>query len=180
MSDVMSPRLVLCAKDPDGAPSFPATVDDSGTLRRLFRGAPRPLDMGGYPAREYRDGDGDLVFVLQRLAVSTTRVLALVWVPSSARNSHPTIYQRIGAALIAAGVVLRSWGCVLASDGTFEIPLLEADGTAAGVAVKAAWPAGWRRYLAGEHPAIIDPTTGAVTSPQVGPSGPCILGSVLA
>lgn len=115
----------------------------------------------------------DRVFVVQRIAASgsgsTRRVLAVVYTPGLARDAQAPF-----AALVAdLGVdVVKSWPVVLVN-GALTVPTLEADATAVGVAVKAAWPAGWRVLLA------TDPQ-GSMGEPAGPPTGPRIIASVLA
>lgn len=182
MGSLMSPVLAVLAKDGTGKAVFPTTVDNAGKAYVLSRGQPYALDMSGFPAREYRGGDGGVLFVVQQLAVAGARVLVALWVPSNAKDDQPALYKQLASALSSSGAVQALWPSVYQSDGVFEFPSLESDAGAIATAVKGAWPAGWRRYLdkAGEHPAVIDPTTGTVTSAAVGPTGVCILGCVLA
>lgn len=115
----------------------------------------------------FRRSDGR-VFVVQRVAAQgsggTRRMLAVVYTPGATRDAQGPF-----AALVAdLGVdVVKSWALVLHTDGTLRVPALVADGTAVGVAVKAAWPAGWR----------VRRVTDLEGDP---PTGPLMIGEVLA
>lgn len=149
----MCARLVLFKVDAEDREAIQASAYDGEVERQ-----------GAFTT--FRRSD-DRVFVVQRIAASgsggTRRVLAVVYTPGSTRDAQAPF-----AALVAdLGVdLVKSWPVVEAADGTIRVPALVANGTAVGLAVKAAWPAAWRVALPGDADGV--------------PTGPLMLGEVLA
>jgi hypothetical protein len=152
-----------------GVPTMPTTITVSGQIVRLHDGKPRPIDIGGFPALEYRTAAGDRLFVIMRVAnVSAsgrTAMVAIAWFPTSALQAARDFWDQIEPQLTP---LIQSWPCALAADGSVLVTALEAAAGPAATAAKSVWPANWRVLLP--------------TDPQPGgpPTGPRIVGAVLA
>lgn len=169
---VMAARIVVIAKDSGTEAQFPATITVSGVVTTIWDRMD-VTSVGGYPTRVYTSAGGSLI-AIQRIAVSGTRVLCVVWAPAGARDALSTWLQRVMSADDAATRVLAQWAIVVDGSGNLTSPALEADAGALATAVKALWPAGWRVLLAGDAG---DPRNGV---PATGPSGARCIGAVLA
>lgn len=173
MGSVMAPRIVLLVADADDGARMPANVGGDA----IHDGNPQPINVGGYPGREYR-GTG-LVLVVVKLAAATVAtkrvVLVLAWLDADDRQDAlgriPAFLGRLGADVVA------QWPCVLGADGAFESPSLEADVRTIAAAVRARWPDTWRRRLPTDDPG--DPYAEPPRAPAP-PTGMRIVGAVLA
>lgn len=126
-------RLVLLVDDGTGTgPKLPAGF----TASSLF-------SIGDYIARQFERNSDGFRFVVQRIAAGGTpkRWLVVVWVPSSTRFPNASEF---GDFTTAAGAdIVKSWAVVAGAGGRLEVPSLDSDGTAIGVAVKGLWPSAW-------------------------------------
>lgn len=155
MGRVMHPRLVLstpAAVDGRGHIAIPRTVDGTRLWDTRF-----PIKVGDLDGWEYRTTD-DQLFVVARIGATGGRVLALLFVPTAEEGDDTTDARGLRAAL--ATLVARQWR--IGADRSL-VAELEADGGALATAVKAAWPAEWRRR---------EPTD----EPEQPASGPRVLG----
>ena len=165
MGGVMSPRIAVIVRDADGTAKLPQSVTINSVVREVWSRS-HVADIGGYPAREYRSGDNQTLFVIQRIAQRTLGdgrvvLLVIVWTPADSRATWRAIY---GDILDAIGVdVVAHWACAetditITVDGVqittryLTSPALEAAGGAVATQVKAAWPDAWRAYATGDLP----------------------------
>jgi hypothetical protein len=182
---LMAARIALIVTDPDGFPQLPEDADEdvNGTItaRKLWRRID-PCEVGGYPAREYRDPDTGILIVIQKVAAvvgpgGVNGALCVVWAPATARDGENATFQRIAAAPIVAALVVKSWGTQLNADGSIRVPALNSDNTVLGTLAKSVWPTEWRVRL------VTDDNGDPLADPPIPPAPPtgarCI-GAVLA
>jgi hypothetical protein len=100
------------------------------------------IDVGGYPAREFRRESDGALFILQRIRSGGTpkRWLVVVWTAFTQRDPALTAFAALTSDLGAN--VIKGWR-VTQTSGRLMVPTLDSDATAAGTAVKAVWPAEW-------------------------------------
>lgn len=150
--------------------TLPRFVDVDGEREDLYDEGDEAV-RGRDPA--WRIGDNDALtlrragrlWVLQHIATLAQGSVVVLYAPRDCPRAL-AILQRLPQR--------ARWLVVVAADGTHTIPSLQSDSGAVALAVKAAWPATWRRRRAGDSDG--DPLAGIPAAP---PTGAVILGSVL-
>jgi hypothetical protein len=182
---VMSPRVGLIAVDADGWPMLPQLADvvvSGATITAPVWSEWFPCVVGEHPAREYRHDQAGRLVVVAKLADATLPdgrpgALAIAWVPAATRDGENATYDLVINGPTMAPDVAAQWAVILNADGSFTVPDLDADTTAAGAIARDVWPPSWRLRLPTDNPG--DPLGTPPISPDP-PSGPRCLGAVLA
>lgn len=153
--------VVLAVRAASLREAMPATLDISGEVE----------DLRSEVLELRKDDDSVVVFrgenrvwVVQRIVdLGANGVVVAVWSPSGCPRS---------AALLQRLPQRGMWPIVAGVDA-HTVPSLVADAGAVAVAVKAAWPVGWRKRRARD--AEGDPINGVPAAP---PTGELVVGSV--
>lgn len=181
----MSNARTLPAALPVRGSNFGAAV--VATTRPWRETLPRFVDVDGEREDLYDEGDAtvrgrDPAWRIGDNDALTLRRAGRLWVlqhiATLARGSVVVLYAPRDCpralALLQRLPQRARWLVVVAADGTHTIPSLQSDSGAVALAVKAAWPATWRRRRAQDDAG--DPLNGI---PASLPTGAVILGSVL-
>lgn len=168
---VMACGIAVFHDDGGGNASVPGTLFIDGANMPLR--AEAPFTVGGLPAREYRWGNGSVVIV--KIASNAQGVVALLWAPGASRADLATWIARVRGSDLSA-LVIKRYACEIDPiTGGLTSSALTADGTAVGLAVKAAWPSGWKLWAGGDVPP--DPKNSVTGGP---PTGALLVGAWLA
>lgn len=150
---VMSPRIWI-VKARAGSPDMPSKNGGDDIFERV-----ESIQVGGKPAWEYRHPSGKLIVVQYVADLPGARFIAVAWVPQLSRKTRD---RPIDIIMRRLPCVVRDW----AVDDDWTSPDLQADVSVAAMAVKAAWPSGWRLRAIGDDPG--DPINGIPAAPPTG------------
>lgn len=171
---VMSPRIAIGKVAGDGSPPLPAAI---GAVSVWSRRA--AASIGDCPAWEYRSGGSTTndasahLVTIQRVALCTLPdtspgAVWVAWVPADLRDGSNAIFASLAPALVSLGILVAYWP----GDAAGTISAVEADTSAAALAVLAAWPATWRVRLPAD--------AGTFGGAQPAPTGPRCVAAGLA
>jgi hypothetical protein len=143
---------------------FKATAQDEPIINAQSYDGTIETSAPGYLTFRKEGGRVFTVFKIVGATIASIKyALCVVYTPGPTKDAV-SVFQALVTDLGAD--VQKSWAISLNADGSLRVPALDADNTAVGTQVKAAWPATWKVWLEGD--------------PIGAPSGPRCLGSVLA
>lgn len=149
---VIPRRIFAATRDADGGVAIPKNGTVLGQARAIWKDR-HLTELAGRPGFEFREPDGDRLFVVIRVA-SVTLPAALgggngivgVWFGNaSTKLGNDDFGDGVRALLETLGDIKRTWAVEWdATNKVWASNALDADGTAVGTFVRNRWPADWQ------------------------------------
>lgn len=149
---VIPRRIFAATRDADGGVAIPKNGTVLGQARAIWQDR-FPCTLAGRPGWEFREPNGDRLFIVVRIA-SVTLPAGLgggngiigVWFGNAlTKFGNDDFGDGVRALVESIGDIKRTWAVEWdATNNVFGSNALDADGTAVGTFVKNRWPAEWQ------------------------------------